>query len=181
MVFPYVCVKLSLSEQIEHLSAAAHFAFALYRLGGKHFILTNLYIDLMIMIKNIIFCVAKAKIDDLDGEFFIILLGTDRLEELFRILRTMVGNDANLNILQLISHLAGTTEVSNIFAKYPHLDQAPRCLKLYVISHESKAIPDSADHIKPAAWQGNVKVKDVSLQSRLAHFQGGMQTHQACP
>jgi hypothetical protein len=110
MVFPYVCIELSLSEQIEHLSAAAHLALTLYRLGGKQFIPTNFYIDLMIMIKNIIFCVAKAKIDDLDGEFFIILLGTDRLEELFGILRTMVGNDANLDILQLISHLAGTTK-----------------------------------------------------------------------
>jgi hypothetical protein len=113
MVFPYVCIELSLSEKIEHLSAAAHLALTLYRLGGKQFIPTNLYIDLMIMIKNIIFCVAKAKIDDPDGEFFIILLGTDRLKELFGILRTMVGNDANLDILHLISRLAGTTEVSN--------------------------------------------------------------------
>ncbi|KAF8219241.1 hypothetical protein L208DRAFT_1342015 [Tricholoma matsutake] len=165
MVFPYICVELSLSEQIEHLSVAAHLALVLYRLGGKQFIPTNLYIDLMIMIKNIIFCVAKAKIDDPDGEFFIILLGMDILEELFRILRTMVGNDANLDILQLISRLACTTEVSNILAKYPHWDRAPRHLKLYAILCESKAIPDSADHIKPAAWQGNSKVKDVSLQT----------------
>lgn len=44
----------------------------------------------------------------------------------------MVGNDANLDILQLVSRLSGTTEV--------------------------------ADHIKPASWRGNVKLKDVSLQ-----------------
>ena len=50
----------------------------------------------MIMVKNVIFCIAKAKIDDPDGEFFPILLGTDRLIELFGILRTMVGNDANV-------------------------------------------------------------------------------------
>ena len=74
------------------------------------------------MIKNVLFCVAKAKIDDPDGEFWIILLGTDRLEELFGILRTMVGNDANLDILQLVSRLAGTTKVSNILAKYPQWD-----------------------------------------------------------
>lgn len=45
MVFPYLCVDLSLSEQIEHLSAAAHLALALYKLAGKDFIPTNLYID----------------------------------------------------------------------------------------------------------------------------------------
>ena len=165
MVLPYLCVDLSLSEQIEHLSAAAHLAMALYKLAGKDFIPTNLYIDLMIMIKNVLFCVAKAKIDDPDGELWIILLGTDRLEELFGILRTMVGNDANLDILQLVCRLAGTTEVSNILAKYPHWDQSPRRLKLPALSRESKEIPDSADHIKPSSWRGNVNVKDVSLQT----------------
>jgi hypothetical protein len=42
MVFPYLCVDLSLSEQIEHLSATAHLALILYRLAGKEFIPTNL-------------------------------------------------------------------------------------------------------------------------------------------
>jgi hypothetical protein len=77
MAFPYLCVELSLSEQIEHLSAAAHLAITLYKLAGKDFIPMHLYIDLMIMIKNVLFCVAKAKADDPDGEFWIILLGTD--------------------------------------------------------------------------------------------------------
>jgi len=165
IVFPYLCVDLTLSEQIEHLSAAAHLALILYRLASKEFIPTNLYIDLMIMIKNAIFCIAKMKVDDPDGEFWIILLGTDRLEELFGILRTMVGNDANLDILQLVSRLAGTTEVSNILAKYPQWDRSPRRLKLPAMSRESKEIPDSADHIKPGSWRGNVRLKDVSLQT----------------
>jgi hypothetical protein len=165
MVFPYLCVDLSLSEQIEHLSAAAHLALPLFRLARKDFIPTNLYIDLMLTIKNVLFCVAKAKVDDPNGEFWIILLGTDRLEGLFGILRTMVGNDANLDIYQLVCRLAGTTEVSNILAKYPHWDRSPRRLRLPSLSRESKEIPDSADHIKPASWKGNVKVKDVSLQT----------------
>jgi hypothetical protein len=125
MIFPYLCIDLSLSEQIEHLSAAAHLAIILYRLGGKDFIPTNLYIDLIIMIKNVLFCVAKVKINDPDGEFWLILLRTDHLEELFGILRTMVRNNANLDILQLVSHLFGTTEVANILAKYPQWDCSP--------------------------------------------------------
>jgi hypothetical protein len=136
-----------------------------YQLARKEFIPTNLYIDMMIMIKNFLFCVAKAKLNDPDGEFWLILLGTDRLEELFGILRTMVGNDANLDILQLVSCLSGTTEVANILAKYPQWDRCPRQLRLPAMSRESKEIPDSADHIKPASWKGNVKVKEVSLQT----------------
>ena len=165
LVFPYLCIDLSLSEQVEHLSAAAHLALALYKQASKEFIPTGLYVDLMIMIKNIIFCIAKAKVDDLDGEFFPIQLGTDRLEELFRILRTMVGNDANVDMLQLVSRLSGTTEVANILAKYPHWDSSPRRLKFNALTRESKEIPDSADHSKPPSWRGNARLKNVSLQT----------------
>jgi hypothetical protein len=134
IVFPYPCVDLSLSEHIEHLSAMAHLVIALYKLAEKNFIATNLYINLMIIIKNVLFCVAKAKINDPDGELWIILLGTDHLEELFGMLHTMVRNNANLNILQLVCCLTRTTEVSNILAKYPHWDQSPWQLKLPALS-----------------------------------------------
>ena len=171
MIFPYLCINLSLSDQLEHFSAAAHLTLILYRLGGKDFIPTNLYIDLMIMIKNVLFCVAKAKIDNPDGEFWLILLGTDCLKELFGILKTMVGNDANLDILQLVSCLSSTTEVTNILAKYPQWDHSPRWLKLPAMSCESKEILEHADHIKPASWRGNVNLKDVSLQTSWNHGQ----------
>lgn len=121
-VFPYLCVNLSLSEQIEHLSTAAHLVLALYLKDGVQFLPKNLFIDFNLMIKNILFCVAKAKVDIPGSDFHLILLGTDRLKELFGILRTMVGNDANLDILQLACRLASTTEVSNIFAEFPEWD-----------------------------------------------------------
>lgn len=163
IVFPYLCVDLSLSEQLEHLSAAAHLLLVLYTEGGKEFIPTLLFVDLMIMIKNAFFCVAKAKVDDPDGYFWIILLGTDRLEELFGILRTMVGNDANLDVLQLVCRLTGTTEVSNILAKYPHWDRPPRRLNLPALTRESQELPEKSDHIKPASWRGDVAVKPITL------------------
>ncbi|KAF8990681.1 hypothetical protein BDQ17DRAFT_1393099 [Cyathus striatus] len=151
LVFPYLCVDLSLSEQIKHRSAATHLSLALYKQAGKEFLPMNLYIDIMIMIKNIVFCITKAKVDNPNGEFWIILLGTDHLEELFGILRTMVGNDANLDMLQLVSWLAGMTEVSNILAKYPEWDRKPCCLNLPALTCESKEILDSTDHLKPGS------------------------------
>ncbi len=162
-VFPYMCTELSLTEQLEHLSAAAHLALVLYYDKGKDFMPTLLYQDLAIMIKNVIFCVAKAKIDDPDGKFYIVILGTDRLEELFGILRTMIGNDSNLDIYQLASRLTGTTQVSNILAKYPHWDRAPRRLKLPAITRSSQVLSDHVDHIKPASWKGDVYVKNVTI------------------
>jgi hypothetical protein len=107
-VVPYLCVDLSLSEQLEHLSASAHLTMMFYEIDGTECLLNLLYIDLMIMIKNVFFCVAMAKVDNPEGSFWIILLGTDCLEEIFGDLRTMVGNDANLDIFQLSWRLSGT-------------------------------------------------------------------------
>jgi hypothetical protein len=123
------------------------------------------------MVKNAFFCVAKAKIDDLEGSFWIGLLGTDRLKELFGIVRTMVGNDANTDIYQLYHRLTGTTEVSNIFARWPKWDRSP-ChlhLKVSVIDRLSKELPDGADHLKPGSWRGNIKTKHVSLHTAWKH------------
>ena len=97
-------MELSLSEQLEHLSTAMHLALALYvHDDAKSLFIPNaLFVDIGIMVKNMFFCVVKAKKDHPMEPFFIVLLGTDRLESLFGILCTMIGNDANLDMLKLI-------------------------------------------------------------------------------
>lgn len=169
LVTPYTCVDLSLSEQLEHLSAAAHLTLSLYDLNHEtgnpadNLMPTILYLDIMHMIKNTFFCVTKAQVDIPESEFFLILLGTDRLETLFGILRTMVGNDANLDLVQLSLCLTGTTKMANILAKYPEWDKSPRRLHLPFVTRDSKTIPDSADHANPRLWRGSVFVALVTL------------------
>jgi hypothetical protein len=126
-IFPYICTELSLSNQLEHLSMAMHLALALYTHDDAKsgFIPNALFVDIGIIIKNIFFCIAKAKMDHPLEPFFIMLLGTDCLKTLFRILRTMIGNDANLDILQLALHVTATTKVSNILAQHPEWDRRP--------------------------------------------------------
>ncbi|KAF8997654.1 hypothetical protein BDZ89DRAFT_1148439 [Hymenopellis radicata] len=63
LIFPYICVDLSLSEQLQYLSAAAHVAISMFRRSETRFFPTLLYVDIMIMIKNAFFCVVKAKVD----------------------------------------------------------------------------------------------------------------------
>ncbi len=123
ILYPYICVDLSLSEQLKYLSAAAHLNLVLFRASKKDFFPTLLFSDIMIMIKNAFFCVAKVKVDDPDGVFYLILLGTDGLEKLFGILQTMVGNDSNLDESQLMGRLTGTTEAANILARHPEWDK----------------------------------------------------------
>ncbi|KAF8226630.1 hypothetical protein L208DRAFT_1127267, partial [Tricholoma matsutake] len=86
---------------------------------------TNLFLNLLLMIKNMFFCIAKSKINNPDGLFWIILLSTDRLKIVFGILQTMIGNDANMDMLQLVSHLSSCMEVANILTKYPQWDHSP--------------------------------------------------------
>ncbi|KAG6905362.1 hypothetical protein DXG01_003229 [Tephrocybe rancida] len=145
-IFPYICVELSLLEQIEHLSTAIHLALALYRQSKSQFLPTLLYADLAIMIKNVMFCVAKAKVDRPNSSFWIMLLGTDRLKELFGILRTMIGTDANLDVLQIGERITGAIE-------------------LPALTRDSRELPDTTDHIKPGSWKGDTCIQNVSLQT----------------
>lgn len=154
-LMPYICVDLSIQDQLEYLSYAAHLALVLYvhDKACNDFIPTTLYIDLIMMVKNVYFCVAKAKIDTPNDDFSIILLGTDRLETLFGCLRTIIGNDANVDNYQLGSRLTGTMESANILALHPEWDKAPRRLHLPSVSQDASEIPASADHISPRSWR----------------------------
>lgn len=165
LIFPYICVELTLSEQLEHLSAAVHLALALYVHDDARssFIPNALFIDVGIMVKNVFFCVAKAKADHPNQPFFIVLLGTDRLESLFGILRTMVGNDANLDILQLALRVTSTTEVSNILAKHPEWDKSPRRLRLPTVSKTMNNFSNTVDHTGPRAYSSPDKLLPSGL------------------
>jgi hypothetical protein len=85
LMMPYICVDLDLDEQLIQLSTAAHLALYLYSNNSARtkFMPTQSYVDIMLMVKNVYFCIAKFKIDTPNGTFYIILLGTDRLELFF--------------------------------------------------------------------------------------------------
>ncbi|KAI4518589.1 hypothetical protein K525DRAFT_208144, partial [Schizophyllum commune Loenen D] len=169
LIFPYVCVDLSLVEQLQHHSSAVHLALSLYTHEGARgrFLPVQLMVDILLMIKNVYFCVAKAKEDRPSSKFYLIQLGTDRVETLFGILRTMVGSDANLDVLQLALRCASTTEVANIFARHPDWQPKTRRLHLPVLTKDStnRHLRADADHITPRAWRGDVRVSTVNLHT----------------
>jgi hypothetical protein len=79
----YTNVNLLLHQQLVHLAAATHLVMAFYKKEKGRVMPSLLYFDLMTIIKNVYFCVAKTQLDDPTGKFRIILLGTDSLEILF--------------------------------------------------------------------------------------------------
>ncbi|KAJ7737509.1 hypothetical protein B0H16DRAFT_1762357 [Mycena metata] len=181
LLMPYIFIELDLHQQLVHLSTAAHLLFFLYRdeKAGTSFMANQTYINLMIMIKNVFFCVAKAKMDTPTAEFFIILLGTDRLEVLFGLIRTAIGTDANVDIYQLASRISGLLESVLILARRPQWDRSPRRLKLPMIINEAGEVSANADHITPASWKGDVHVGVVNLLT--AWKQGRQKTEELIP
>ncbi|KAF7358012.1 hypothetical protein MVEN_00848300 [Mycena venus] len=106
---PYVCVDLDLATQLTYLSAAAHLLLDLFVHDNARtsFMPVQTFVNLMIMIKNVFFCVAKTKVNIPDGKFWLILMGTDRLEVLFGLIHSAVGPDSNVNLLQLACRSSG--------------------------------------------------------------------------
>ena len=167
LVLPYVCIDLSLDEQLIHLSTTAHLMFYLYRhnSAGTSFMPVQSYTDIIIMIKNAFFCVAKTKVDNPSGRLYLISLGTDRLETFFGLVRTAVGTDANVDMLQLGSRASGLIEVAVILAEHPEWDYGTRRLTLPVFSKEGGDFTSKADHINPRDWRGDVFVGKVNLHT----------------
>lgn len=164
LIAPYTSPGMSLAEQLTSLSTAAHILLALYTQpeGKGKFMPVQLYADIMIMIKNAFFCVAKMKAFDPSGSFWLILLGTDRLEVLFGMVRTMTSNDVNPDLLQLSQRLADAGACAEILARFPKWDRLPRRLQLPEWS-ERGDVSAQADHINPGSWKGDVKVANVTL------------------
>jgi hypothetical protein len=167
LVLPYICVDLNLDEQLIHLSTVAHLAFHLFRhnSAGTSFIPVQSYTDIVLMVKNTFFCVAKSKVDNPTGKFYITSLGMDRLETFFGLVRTAVGTNANIDMLQLGSRASGLTEVAAILTEHPEWDYGPCRLTLPVFSKENKDFTSKADHISPQDWLGNISVVAVNLHS----------------
>ena len=76
IVIPYVCIDLSLSKQLIYLSFAAHLLIGIWsdEKATTRLMSTQLYVNIMIMIKNAYFCVAKAKVTiqtESSGSFYL--------------------------------------------------------------------------------------------------------------
>lgn len=165
IVLPYIQINLSLHEQLVYLSAAAHLATFLYTVNDARnkAIQALTFWDIILLVKNAYFCVAKAKINTPTGKFWIILLGTDRLESTFGLVRSMVGNDSNVDALQISTRLSHAVECLNIFEKHPEWDRGARRLKLPAIEDANGDILAKVDHINPSSWKGDVSLSNVSL------------------
>src|SRR6202022_4615702 len=109
------------------------------------------------------FCVSKTQIDDLEGSFWIILLGSDPLEALFGKVRTIQGNNSNVDQLQLANRTDSAVICTKILAENPEWERGPRRLNMKMWTEEAGDVSAKLDHISPRSWRGDVTVKNVVL------------------
>ncbi|RDB18817.1 hypothetical protein Hypma_014567 [Hypsizygus marmoreus] len=166
LVNPYICIDLDLDEQLSSLSTAAHLALYLFTNNSSRtkFMPSQSYVDIMIMVKNVYFTVAKAKVDNPDGKSFIIIFGTDRLELHFGLVRCSTGTDSNVDSVQLGNRSSGLVEVATILALHPEWDQIPRRLNLPAISKDAD-VDAKLDHLTPPNWKGDTHHARVNLHT----------------
>jgi len=152
---PFTNIQMSLTDQLTSLIKYAHLTFFMYRKHRTQFMTSALYSDSQATVKDIIFCVAKQKLLDPSKPFYIIHIGSDRLEACFCNARTQTHH-RNFDILELSYKLAMASLISSIYIRHPELDAGSRRLNL------TDAI--GVDHANPKSWVGDVIVDNVSLQ-----------------
>ena len=78
-----------------------HLEFLLFQhnLASTCFLPRQSYLNIMLIVKNVFFCVVKMKVDNLVANFYLALLGTDQLETFFGLICTAVGTDAKVDML----------------------------------------------------------------------------------
>ncbi|KAF6764585.1 hypothetical protein DFP72DRAFT_1059553 [Ephemerocybe angulata] len=162
-IVPFTDTTLSLAAQIRMLSTYAHLTFALYCKHRQDFMKGALYGDSMSIVKSIIILVARWQVEDGEIIFYIILIGTDRIEGVFSHVRTQ-DHARNCDILQLGNKSSIGAEINRILLRWPDLHRG----------HEKRDIKDSKgeDHINPASWDitADLTVGSVVLG---AEFFGG--------
>ncbi|KAJ7882900.1 hypothetical protein B0H13DRAFT_2538947, partial [Mycena leptocephala] len=168
----YTNIKLSLHDQLVHISAAMHLMLALYNKEAGRFVPSQTYFDFMTAGKNLFFCVAKTQIDDPDGQFWIISPGSDPLEKTFGQVRTITGSDSNADMSQLGNRLSAAAECDNILAEHPEWARDARRLRLPVWQDTEGDVSAKIDHITPRSWLGDVHVKNVSIRTTWMNGRG---------
>lgn len=126
---PFIDPHMTLSEQLTSLATTAHLLLVLYRKSGTSLMPGQLYYDTQSDIKSAFFCVAKQQLLNPEGEFFLLQLGTDRLEGQFGDIRT-IGSTPNVDISRLADRTSAAGHMSHIYQRHPHWHWGHRRLTL---------------------------------------------------
>lgn len=155
-LYPFIDVTLSLEQQVISLVKYAHLICVCWIRHGNSFMSGALYADTQAIVKNIIFSLTKQQILDPTQNFYLILDGTDRLEQVFSDVRTQ-DHSRNFDLLQLSQKLATASTINGIFLRNPDLNRGHARLNLTAAT--------GVDHVNPKSCVGNLVAGSINIQA----------------
>lgn len=79
--------------------------------------------------------------------------------------RTISKGDSNTDMFQLSGRLTAAVECENIFGEHPEWSRGPRRLRLPVWQDTAGDVSAKIDHISARSWEGDTRVKNVSIKT----------------
>ena len=141
---------------------ASKFSFLLFFLFRKHktdYIPAQHYRNCQDTVKNMYIAVAIA-IHEGVVHYIFFHNSTKRLEQLFGILRSMIGGDLNFDCVGLQQRLGTASQIAQIYARHPEWNPPARKLT------------DSFDRKNVHSWTGDTKVAGVDVAACWKHGMG---------
>lgn len=147
----------TISELLRGLARVAFLLLFVYRANKTRFIPGQLYHDLQATIRALFYVVLEAKVRCPDMKLYLWMIGTDGLENLFALVRTLT-HASNVDAKEAIERFGAAIGVEQVYEKHP------RWKKL------SRRLNDSLDHTNTRHWDdngpvNNTEVGDVDVRS----------------
>ncbi|KAE9387349.1 hypothetical protein BT96DRAFT_766834, partial [Gymnopus androsaceus JB14] len=131
ILLPFTSISTSLSKQLKCLFCHAHLIFALFRTYRLDFMSNQLYRDIQTMVKNAVFTVAKAQVEDPEQEITLSReIGDDDLEEEFGFYWMDGGHNSGMNFKEGTDRMGHACDIAGAFLRQPNLNPGLCCLKM---------------------------------------------------
>ena len=143
-------LKINLEDQLIKLSKLSHILFAEYRNLGTNFVPGQLYHDIQQMVQGCYYaCLLQKKRGG--GRMFLYQLGTDQLEKLFSLIRT-ITHARNCDSLEICHRLSHVGSIKLILQKH-----------LTWKRFHSKRLVGSRDATSEKEWCGKLDLREINI------------------
>ncbi|GAA6040751.1 hypothetical protein JCM8097_003280 [Rhodosporidiobolus ruineniae] len=149
---------LDLAERLERLAEASFLLLFAFDQNGTSFCSSELAHDLQAAIRSVYVTVAWLKHLNPDGVAYPFQDGTDRLEELFGIARTIHGNDDSVDAVQFVETMTGALQANGVMEK---LGLRPK--------DSRRDLNGDFDHVSPRDVTGDASLASVTSLSDVWH------------
>lgn len=147
-------------QLLQGLSCVSHLLLILFRAHRTSFMTGQLYHDTQAMVRALFHCVRQAQQHCPSEPMFLWQVGTDGLENLFALVRTLT-HASNVDAKELADRLGAAVALEEIYNKHPDWTKVSRRLN------------ETLDHMNVLTWEKGGPDCDVRGVDVIACWKGG--------